>query len=157
MDNRGISIFRRFGIVNIIAIYLVILAGGVVRTTGSGMGCPDWPKCFGRWVPPTDKSQLPKDYLEVYKRKRIAKNEKLAVTLRKFGFTAVADTIVSHPAAFIETSFNPTKTWIEYLNRVAGASIGILIFLTLLFAFPLRKVDKTIVWLSFLAFVVVGF
>ena len=27
--------------------FLVVLAGSVVRMTGSGMGCPDWPKCFG--------------------------------------------------------------------------------------------------------------
>ena len=148
--------FRRIGVLTVIAVYFLILVGGIVRSTGSGMGCPDWPKCFGSWVPPTNVNQLPPDYLEVYKLERIEKNKKLAGYLDKAGFEKVAAYIFSHPSQYIETEFNPTKTWIEYINRVVGAAIGILIFLTLLYAIPFLKTDPTVFYIALISFILVG-
>lgn len=149
--------FRRFSAVTVIAVYLLILIGGIVRTTGSGMGCPDWPKCFGSWVPPTDVSQLPTDYKEVYAQQRADKNKRFVSYLTAFGFDELADQILNDPDILTEEEFNATKTLTEYINRLVGAVIGLLVFGTFVMSIRYWKSDKTITVLSFIAFVLVGF
>jgi len=119
-----------------------------VRATGSGMGCPDWPRCFGQWIPPTDISELPANYKQVYTAQRVAKNQKLARTLAGLGFKQVAGEIFAHPTQYIETDFNATKTWIEYVNRLLGALIGIFVFVTAVVALPYWRRDSTVFWLA---------
>ena len=138
------------------SIYLLILVGGIVRATGSGMGCPDWPKCFGQWVPPTSSSQLPADYKQIYTAQRVTKNQKLARTLAGLGFGQVAGEIFAHPTQYIETDFNATKTWIEYLNRLLGALIGIFVFVTAAVSLPYWRRDRPIVWLAVASWLLIG-
>ncbi|MBT2557353.1 COX15/CtaA family protein [Hymenobacter sp. ISL-91] len=148
--------FRFVGILTVAAVYVLILIGGIVRSTGSGMGCPDWPKCFGTWVPPTHISQLPADYKEIYLAQRVAKNKKLATRLESMGFHQVAGDIFNHPSQYIETDFNPVKTWIEYINRLVGALIGVFVFATVLFAFPYWRRDRPVFWLALGSFLLTG-
>ena len=155
-ETSGLRRFRSFGILTVISVYLLIMVGGVVRSTGSGMGCPDWPKCFGQWVPPTEASELPANYKEVYTAQRVAKNQKLARTLQRLGFAQVAGSIFAHPTQYIETDFNPVKTWIEYVNRLLGALIGVFVFLTVVFALPYWRRDRIIFWLALASFVLTG-
>ena len=49
-----VAAFRRLAVVTAIFAYLQIALGGVVRVSGSGLGCPDWPLCHGRPYPPAD-------------------------------------------------------------------------------------------------------
>ena len=41
-----------------VGIYLLIVIGAVVRVTGSGLGCPDWPLCYGNVIPPMESAAL---------------------------------------------------------------------------------------------------
>jgi heme A synthase len=49
---------RKLAAVTAGAVYLLIVLGGVVRATGSGLGCPDWPTCYGSWIPPLERTAL---------------------------------------------------------------------------------------------------
>ena len=120
--------YRRMAIITLAADYFLILVGASVRASGAGMGCPDWPTCFGQWIPPTHESQLPSNYQEIY-----------------------AD------LGYADTRFNVTKTWAEYANRLVGVTIGFLIFLTAIFSIPLRRINKSIFLASVAAFFMVGF
>ena len=66
-----------------------------MRSTGSGMGCPDWPKCFGSWVPPTSVQELPTDYKEVFSEYRHQKNVKFARYLSFLGMEDTANQLVT--------------------------------------------------------------
>jgi cytochrome c oxidase assembly protein subunit 15 len=125
------KLFQRVGISTIIAVYFLILVGGIVRSTGSGMGCPDWPRCFGQWIPPTDIKELPQNYKEIYAQKRKDKNEKLAKYLDFLGWHELSVRLTQDKSMYEEADFNALKTWIEYINRLIGVLIGFLIIATL--------------------------
>jgi len=120
------------------------------------MGCPDWPKCFGSFIPPTDVSELPADYKEFYADYRHQKNIRFAKYLGFLGMTDKSDQILNDESILIEADFNVYKTWIEYLNRLLGAVIGLLIFATLIGSISYFSEDRTIFYLSLLTFVAVG-
>jgi cytochrome c oxidase assembly protein subunit 15 len=99
--------------------YFLIFVGGLVRASGAGLGCPDWPRCFGSWIPPYSAAQL--------------------------------------PAGFDVSQFNPTLMWTEYLNRVLGVIVGLLIFATLVLAIRHHRRTPRILWPTVAAFLLVGF
>jgi cytochrome c oxidase assembly protein subunit 15 len=149
--------FIRLNFITIAVTLVVILAGGVVRSTGSGMGCPDWPKCFDQYIPPTSISQLPADYKEKYVAARIKKNERFAQLLDKMGKHELANKIRKDQSITVPEEFNPVNTWIEYLNRLAGVTLGIFLFITAVSSLVYRKTAKRIIALCILNIIVVGF
>ena len=112
---------------SILLVYLVILAGSIVRMTGSGMGCPDWPKCFGYLIPPTKRSQLEWKANESYKKGQIIiKDDALYVANKDFITTS--SYLYTNWSAYTKhdyAEFNVNKTYIEYINRLLGVLAGL--------------------------------
>ena len=112
-------LYRKMAFISTTAVYLLIFIGGLVRVAGAGLGCPDWPKCFGHWIPPISMSQLPPDI---------------------------------DPALF-----NFTLAWIEYINRLIGVVIGILILVTAVLAVKYYRNVPKIMYTTIAAALLVGF
>jgi cytochrome c oxidase assembly protein subunit 15 len=98
--------FQKLAILTVAATLFLIFVGGLVRATGSGLGCPDWPKCYGVWVPPMHAADV--------------------------------------PAGYDPAEFNAAKTWTEYVNRLIGVVIGLLIIATALSSLKYRKTRPSV-------------
>ncbi|GEQ85831.1 cytochrome b561 [Patiriisocius marinistellae] len=143
----------------LILVYLVIIAGAMVRMTGSGMGCPDWPKCFGYYIPPTEASVLewaPERTFE--KGHVIIVGESLKVATVNFTTSTTYDernweTYTKHDYA----TFNVWHTWIEYINRLFGALSGLAILAMAILSIWKWKHRKRITILSIVSVFMIVF
>ena len=142
--------FRKTAKSALVLIYLVIIAGAVVRMTGSGMGCPDWPKCFGYYIPPTDIAELQFKPNHDYKKGIvIIVNEELQVATEDF--TSENTLNLNNWDAYTEHDyaiFNPLHTWVEYINRLIGALSGLPILIFTVMSIWLWKDKKRYLLLS---------
>ena len=151
--------FKPLVVTSIVFIYLIIIAGAVVRMTGSGMGCPDWPKCFGYIIPPTEASQIQWKPIHEYKKGTIIIFEE-ALKVAKTDFTTSTSFTPQMWNEYTKhnyAKFNVWHTWIEYINRLVTVLSGIPILLMIVFSFFFLKEDKRIVFLSFLTLIAMGF
>lgn len=151
--------YRKSVKISLILVYIVIIAGAVVRMTGSGMGCPDWPKCFGYYIPPTEKSELEFQPDREYKKGQvIIVNESLKVAANDFTSEdsfkeSDWEDYEKHDYAI----FNPTHTWVEYINRLAGALAGLAVLIMALLSLKKIRFRKRIPILSCLCVFLMGF
>lgn len=151
--------FRKTAKITLVLVYLVIIAGAVVRMTGSGMGCPDWPKCFGNLIPPTNESQIQWHSNKEYKKGQvIIVNESLQ--LAKENFLTTSTYSESNWKPYTKHSyavFNASHTWVEYINRLFGALAGIATLVMAIMSFSFWKKKKSITILSWLVVFGMGF
>jgi cytochrome c oxidase assembly protein subunit 15 len=149
--------FQKINLLSIVLLFVLILAGGVVRSTGSGMGCPDWPKCFGGYIPPTSAAELPADYKQKYINGRLTKNLRFAKTLDLFGYGDLAQRIRQDKSILVPEEFNAARTWTEYINRLIGAISGLFILAATIYSFSYWSINKSIPLLSVFNLILIGF
>lgn len=147
--------FIRLNGLSLFFVFMLFAIGGLVRSTGSGMGCPDWPKCFGEYIPPTSADELPSDYQDYFRNERMKKTERFVQLLEALGFEEKANAIRNSEQLEATHEFNATKAYVEYGNRLWGAITGIVVFLGFLTAFSLIRTDFLVFLYSTLAFIAV--
>ncbi|MGB0456271.1 MAG: COX15/CtaA family protein [Flavobacteriaceae bacterium] len=152
--------FRTLSKIALVLIYLVIIAGSVVRMTGSGMGCPDWPKCFGYYIPPTHESQLLFKPNHSYEKGMMILLESIQFMVAKKDFISnkVYDAnnwelYSTHDYAI----YNPVHTWTEYINRLIGAFSGLPILILGIWSLWFFNKNKWITVIALLTLFGMGF
>jgi len=152
--------FIKISQTSLILVYLVILAGSLVRMTGSGMGCPDWPKCFGYYIPPYEESELLFKSNQDYKKNQmiILNSEKLYTA--KMDFKSSKKINLNNWIPYEKhnyVTYNPFHTWIEFINRLIGAVAGIFTLLMLIMSLKYWKENIKITIISTLIVLGMGF
>ena len=144
---------RNLTIASIIIVYIVILAGGIVRMTGSGMGCPDWPKCFGYLVPPTDRSDIEWKKNHNYKKNQIIIfNDSLIYANKDFiSNDSIKRENWKNYTKHVYSKFNVYHTWIEYINRLIGALAGLSVLILFINSLKFINKQRLITILAFLS------
>ena len=144
--------FKTTIITSFILVLLVILAGSMVRMTGSGMGCPDWPKCFGYLIPPTtEKDVFWKSNFNYKKGVMILRNEKFYSA--KIDFLSSNEFMSSNWLEYTKHDYNEfsvMNTWFEFINRFIGAIAGLSTLIMFLFSFSFLKTKPGVTIMSFI-------
>ncbi len=150
-----------FAKISLVFTFIVVIAGSVVRMTGSGMGCPDWPKCFGYLIPPTSVEALTFSSESNYdKGSMIIKNDTLWVANESISGGSMINLNQWHKYPKHDYAvFNPLHTWVEYINRLAtvvyAIPIVILSFLALLLL--IQQKDKVTFFLALFTDIMIAY
>ena len=132
--------FQRIALTTFVTVEVLIFAGAIVRATGSGLGCPDWPFCYGRMIPPTSADQIDFTKLNLEKFKaRAARHGRDPSTITP---------------EILRAEFDPVATWVEYLNRLTSLPVGFSVTALLIASFWQRRASVIIG--SLVSFLLVG-
>lgn len=136
--------FQKLATASLCSVLILMFVGAIVRVTGSGMGCPDWPTCWGCLIPPTHVSEVDFSKLPIEK------------------FQRKAERMGRDPATITEASlradFNPRHVWTEFLNRLTSLPVGFFTLATFIAAFWQRRKRPLVFWMAFssLSFVLIN-
>jgi len=129
------SWFQRLAVAALVSVMVLIFVGAIVRVSGAGLGCPDWPTCWGCLIPPWKKDQVDLSRIDFDK------------------FRAKAERLGRDPESVtperILDSFNPVHTWTEFGNRLFSLPVGLLTLATFIAASMRRGRRGAVFWAAF--------
>ena len=128
------NFFQKTALAALLATIFLIYVGAIVRATGSGLGCPDWPKCWGELIPPTSLDQVDFDKLNIEKFQK--KNPNIT-------------------RESLAAEFNPVHVWVEFINRLVSLPVGLFTLSTFLLSFQFLRKQKRVFFGSFAALALV--
>ena len=128
------NFFQKTALAALLATIFLIYVGAIVRATGSGLGCPDWPKCWGELIPPTSLDQVDFDKLNIEKFQK--KNPSIT-------------------RESLAAEFNPVHVWVEFINRLVSLPVGLFTLSTFLLSFQFLRKQKRVFFGSFAALALV--
>lgn len=134
-------LYQKLATSALVSVLMLIFVGAIVRVTGSGMGCPDWPTCWGLLIPPTSVEQVDFDRLPL---------EKFQMKAKRMGRDPASITRES-----LRKEFNPRHVWTEFINRLCSLPVGIFSLATFIASFTQRRTRPVVFWLSFAAVLLV--
>jgi heme a synthase len=135
------NLFQKLTLAALISLLLLIFMGATVRVTGAGMGCPDWPTCWGLLIPPTHVEQVDFSKLPI---------EKFRKKADRMGRDPDSITLES-----LKNEFNPRHVWTEFMNRLCSLPVGFFTLASFIASFSFRKQRPAIFWLSFASLILV--
>lgn len=127
--------FQKLAVAALVSVLLLMFVGAIVRVTGSGMGCPDWPTCWGCLIPPTSVDQV--DFAKL----PIEKFQKKAERMGRDPSTISVETL--------RAEFNPRHVWTEFVNRLFSLPVGFFSLATFIAAFWQRGKRPLVFWMAF--------
>jgi len=137
----GMTRFQKLATAALVSVVSVSFEGKIVRVTGAGMGCPDWPTCWGCLIPPTKVEDVNFSKLPI---------ERFQKKAERMGRDPSTITVES-----LKKEFNPRHVWTEYFNRLSSLPVGFFCVATFIAAFWQREKRPLVFWLAFASLVVV--
>ena len=137
----GMTRFQKLATSALASVLVLMFVGAVVRVTGAGMGCPDWPTCWGCLIPPTKVEDVNFAKLDIEDFRRDAKKhgrDPNEITIEK-----------------LRAEFNPRHVWTEFLNRMTSMPVGLLTLATFIAAFWQKERRPLVFWTAFASLIVV--
>jgi cytochrome c oxidase assembly protein subunit 15 len=135
------NLYQKLAAAALVSVLVLIFVGAIVRVTGAGMGCPDWPTCWGLLIPPTSLEEVDFDKLDIEKFQRKAEH-----------MGRDPDTITRET---LREEFNSRHVWTEFINRLFSLPVGLFSLATFIVSFLLLRDRPHVFWLSFAALLLV--